>query len=103
MATKKRRLILTLSPKLDQAIDRLAIANGRPRASVVVELLEQLAPQINEVAEAIEIAKNAPERAMEHLFGALSSAYAQAGVAGQELVADFRERRIQRERQDDHD
>jgi hypothetical protein len=70
---------------------------------VVVELLEQLAPQLNEVAEAIEIAKSAPERAMEHLFSTLSDAYAKAGIIGQELVGDFRERRIRRERQSDHD
>lgn len=89
MATRKRRIILSLSPELDQAIDRLAKARERPRASVLVEILEEMVPSLNALSEAVEVSKSAPEQAYSKLFGLLSSAMAQGGAIGQSLVSEL--------------
>jgi predicted DNA-binding protein len=87
MATKKRRLILSLSAELDQAIDRLANAQERPRASVVVEILEQMVPQFNAFAEVVEESKSAPEEAFKKLFGTLFDVMSQGAILGQSMLA----------------
>ena len=87
MATKKKRLILTLSSELDQAIDRLATAQERPRASVVVEILENLTPQLNALAETVEVSKSAPEQAFKMLFASLFDAMSQGSMLGQSMLS----------------
>lgn len=87
MATRKRRIILSLSPELDQAIDRLAKAQERPRASVVVEILEQITPQFNALAEAVEVSKSAPEQAFQTLFSTLFDAMSQGVSLGQSMLS----------------
>jgi predicted DNA-binding protein len=89
MTTSKRRLMLSLSSNLDQAIDRLAVAQGRPRASVVVEILEEMVPSLNALSEAVEVSKSAPEQAYNKLFGLLSSAMAQGGAIGQSMASEL--------------
>lgn len=87
MATTKRRLMLSLSPELDRAIDRLALAQERPRASVVVEILEQMAPQIDALAEVVEVSKSAPEQAFKKLFGSLLDAMSQGASLGHSMLS----------------
>lgn len=87
MATRKRRIILSLSPELDKAIDRLAKAQERPRASVVVEILEQVAPQLDAFAEAIEVAKSAPNQAFQDLYGILFNALSEGATLGQSALS----------------
>lgn len=89
MATKKKRLILSLSRELDQAIDRLAKAQARPRASVVVEILEEITPSINALAEVVEVSKSAPEQAYNKLLGMLSNAMVEGGTIGQSVVSEI--------------
>ena len=87
MATKKKRLILTLSPKLEHAINRLAAAQERPKAPVVVEILEQMAPQIEELASVVEQAKVAPELALQRLLGTFCDVMVKGGQLGQSMLS----------------
>lgn len=87
MTTAKRRLMLSLSPELDQAIDRLAKAQERPRAAVVVEILEGIVPQLNAFAEAVEVSKSAPEKAFQTLFSTLFDVMSQGATVGQSMLS----------------
>lgn len=88
MGTQKRRLMLSLSPELDKAIDRLAKAQERPRASVVVEILEQIAPQLDTLAEVVEVSKSAPEQATKKLYGTLFDALSHGVLLGQSMLVE---------------
>lgn len=89
MATAKRRMMLSLSPELDAAIDRLAKAQDRPRASVVVEILDQMVPSINTLSEVLEASKAAPIHAYNKLFGMLATAMSQGGAIGHAMVSEL--------------
>lgn len=88
MSTSKRRLMLSVSPELDKAIERLANAQGRPRATVVVEILEDIAPQLEQLAQAYELSKSAPQQAMQRLFGTLFNAISKGALIGQEMISE---------------
>ena len=84
MPSSKPRLILTLAPELQAAIDDLAEASGKPRATVVVELLGELTDQMHDLAKLMRHAKagnrSGVKKALRDLLGG-----ALAGVLDQQL------------------
>lgn len=73
MPSQFRRLILTLPPHIDEAIDRCAAAFEKPRSAVVVDLLAELTPSLIDLAKVAEHAKanrkTAAKRALQHMVG----------------------------------
>lgn len=54
MPSQKPRLNLTLSEELNATITRLSELTGRPKSTLVVEMLEQYAPVLDKVVLALE-------------------------------------------------
>lgn len=57
MSKNDRRIYTTYSPDTYQAIRRLALLTGRPMSQIVGETMEQLVPQMEQIAEAISKAQ----------------------------------------------
>jgi hypothetical protein len=90
MATKLRRLILSLPPELDRVIDQLALAQEKPRATAVTDLLLEMTPHIEQIAKAIEQAKQAPDMAFAMLMEHLADASLQAANAQKDLFTEMK-------------
>lgn len=73
MPTQKPRIAVTLDPKADRALDNLAEAMGKPKATIVSELLLEMVPQLEGLAKISRAAKAgnkaAAKRALRHLMG----------------------------------
>jgi len=73
MPSPNRRLILTVPPSLDEAIDLLSEALDLPRSAVVVNLLQEMEPQLRDLAKYATAVKtnrrSAAKRALQHMVG----------------------------------
>jgi len=73
MPSNKPRIALTVSPELQVALFNLSEAVGRPVATLVVELLEDMIPQLEGLAKIARAAKSgnkaAAKRALQHMLG----------------------------------
>lgn len=85
MATSKRRLMISMSGELDLAVERLAGAMGKPRATVISQLLEAVVPQLHSLASAIEKAGNDPASAMSALLGMTESNIEKSRLAEEDV------------------
>ncbi len=57
MATKKRRLIISLPTELDEALTRFSKVTGQPQSSFVVTCLMENIDSLNLISDAVEQAK----------------------------------------------
>lgn len=57
MPTKKRRLIISLPPELDEALVRFSRVTGQPQSSFVVTCLMENIASLNLISDAVEQAK----------------------------------------------
>jgi hypothetical protein len=62
---KRPRLQLTPSPELWRLIDLVHEKTGQSRASVVAELLDEVAPAFQTMINALELAQSAPRQAQQ--------------------------------------
>jgi hypothetical protein len=66
-------MALTLKPEVERAVFDLADAVGKPAATVVAGLLEEMVPQLEGLAKVARATKAgntaAAKRAMSHMFG----------------------------------
>lgn len=86
MPTQKRRMALALPPEVDAAVHELAEATGKPAATVVVELLAEMAPQLRDLAKIARHLnagrKGAAKTALRHMVGnAMAEVIAEAQPA----------------------
>lgn len=72
MATKKTRIAVTLTDKTYQTFSRLAELQGRSKASVAAELMEEVAPMFESTVALLQAAKEAPEKTKERLLTAFA-------------------------------
>lgn len=70
MATKKRRLLVTLEPELDEVLRGLARLRGKPQASIVRGLLDSALPQLRELLRHLEAAEKMDPRLVLAKFAA---------------------------------
>lgn len=54
MPTTRKRLQIVLTPRLEEALDRLARATGLPVATIARSFLEEAVPTLNELSEVLE-------------------------------------------------
>lgn len=73
MPTIKPRTAVTLTPEAKSALDSLARATGKPVATVISELLSEMAPQLADLAKMVEQVKagrkQAARRTLTHMVG----------------------------------
>lgn len=76
MPTNNPRLMLTLTPEQYELLSRLAKAQDRSRAAVVMELLETVIPVLERVVVAVEAAQQVQDRARDGLRSSVEAAEA---------------------------
>jgi predicted DNA-binding protein len=73
MPTRKARIALALPDDLKVTLDALSEATGKPVASVVVQLLVEVQPQLQGLVKVLNAAKAgnkaAAKRALTHMVG----------------------------------
>lgn len=73
MPSVKPRVALTLHPETRAAVRELAEAAGKPEATVIAELLREMAPQLRDLAKLLRHAKagrqQAAKAALRDLMG----------------------------------
>lgn len=73
MPTQKPRTNITLEPHVRDSIQALADALGKPLATVISDLLEEMVPQFDGLAKIARLTKQgnqaAAKRALRHLMG----------------------------------
>ena len=65
MPTIRKRIIVTPSDPVWAAIDRLNVLTGKPKATLVADMLDAVAPMFVEQVELIQKIESTPERASE--------------------------------------
>lgn len=63
MASKRRRLLLTPSDEVWALIDEVHALTGTPRAAIVSEILDEIAPAFQAQIQALRMVKEAPREA----------------------------------------
>jgi predicted DNA-binding protein len=73
MAEVQKRMALTLSTELREALFDLADATGKPAATVAADLLQEMVPQLRDLAKVMRAVKSgrqdAAKRALAHMVG----------------------------------
>lgn len=78
-------MALTLKPEVKAVLERLGAAQGKPAATATADLLEQMAPIVDQLAQAMEQAATAPQRTLEMLADTLLDAQAIAAQGQLEI------------------
>lgn len=81
----KRRMMLSVSAELEEALQRLADVSGAAKASVAASLLEEAMPHIRAITAALEAAKNKTDDPLRLLNQALFQAINDASQAALDL------------------
>lgn len=92
MATDRTgtRVNLTLSDELIRVLDRIAKVSGSGRATIIKEILEEAAPQLGEMARAIEEAHRGNVDAALRVIG---STVREASQMGEQLDLEIKRTR----------
>ena len=61
MATKKKRLTISLDENHHEVIERLAKLQKRPKSAVITEVVETIIPPLMRTVAILEAARDAPE------------------------------------------
>lgn len=67
MATKKKRITISLNDETYDAIKRMSVANKEPMSRIVSSYLESLTAVFEELADTFEALASAPKETMELL------------------------------------
>lgn len=81
IAPGTRRIAVVLDPEVDRALTRVAKLQGRAVASVVREVLREAAPVFESMADALELARTSPARAVQRMVRTFDQAQAEAQQA----------------------
>jgi predicted DNA-binding protein len=90
MPTKNPRVSITLLPEEVAVLDRYSAASGTPRATVLAELVRSAVPNLEEAADLIEMANEAPRKVRQGLVDDLSNATADAMGFLRPFDSDYR-------------
>ncbi|MCW8777107.1 hypothetical protein OQG69_18795, partial [Acinetobacter baumannii] len=65
MPTQKPRIALTVPDEINQTLDRLYELTGTPKSKLIVEMLEQYVPILEQVVDTLEKIKSDKENGKE--------------------------------------
>ena len=82
---RTQRVMISVSPKGRKALERLAIATGKPMSTVAGELIEEAAPMLEALASAAESVKAKKADA----YQSVSQALAETQLRSAQLAVDF--------------
>ena len=73
-----RRISIILDPGVDEALRRISVFQKRPVATLVRELLESAEPALIATADALDLVKKSPERAVKNMIEHFDHSLAEA-------------------------
>lgn len=85
MAGKRKRLLITPSDEVWALIDEVHQLTGTPKAAIVSEMLDEIAPVFQNTIHALRIVKEQPREAQRLIQNMANSVIAQASQAALDL------------------
>lgn len=87
MAAKQKRLQVTLSPEVRALVEEVHQLTGTPRAAIVSEILDEVAPVFQNTIHALRIVKEQPREAQRLIQNFVNEAIGKAAQAALDLDA----------------
>ena len=85
MAAKQKRLQVTLSPEVRALVEEVHQLTGTPRAAIVSEMLDEIAPVFQNTIHALRIVKEQPREAQRLIQNFVNEAIGKATQAALDL------------------
>lgn len=60
----RTRIALSVPPDMEDVLDKLSTLTGQPKTKIIIEMLEQYLPVLEQTVEALEQIKNNKENAL---------------------------------------
>lgn len=98
MATKQKRLQVTLSPEVRALVEEVHQLTGTPRAAIVSEMLDEIAPVFQNTIHALRIVKEQPREAQRLIQNFANEAIGKAAQAALDLDAAMDGRTVKGQR-----
>ena len=98
MATKQKRLQVTLSPEVRALVEEVHQLTGTPRAAIVSEMLDEIAPVFQNTIHALRIVKEQPREAHRLIQNFANEAIGKATQAALDLDAAMDGRTVKGQR-----
>ena len=98
MAAKQKRLQVTLSPEVRALVEEVHQLTGTPRAAIVSEMLDEIAPVFQNTIHALRIVKEQPREAQRLVQNFANEAIGKATQAALDLDAAIDARTVKGQR-----
>ncbi len=98
MAAKQKRLQVTLSPEVRALVEEVHQLTGTPRAAIVAEILDEIAPAFQNTIHALRIVKEQPREAQRLIQNFANEAIGKATQASLDLDAAIDARTVKGKR-----
>ena len=98
MAAKQKRLQVTLSPEVRALVEEVHQLTGTPRAAIVAEMLDEIAPVFQNTIHALRIVKEQPREAQRLIQNFANEAIGKAAQASLDLDAAIDARTVKGKR-----
>lgn len=85
MPTKRKRVNVTLSDEVWALVNEVHALTGTPKAAVISDILDEVAPVFQNTIQALRIVKEQPREAQRLIQNMANSAIAQASQAALDL------------------
>ena len=72
---------MTIDPDVDSVLTRIAAHQGRPISALIREVLQEAQPAFQATADALDLVKTNPQRAVREMIGLFDQATAEAHQA----------------------
>ena len=89
MPTKKPRITVTLEPSTDEIIERYAVLQGRPKSSVLADIIESVAPSMKNTISLLEAASEAPEHMLRGMVDSIEKAHDQLSASAGDTMTQL--------------
>lgn len=98
MAAKQKRLQVTLSPEVRALVEEVHQLTGTPRAAIISEMLDEIAPVFQNTIHALRIVKEQPREAQRLIQNFANEAIGKATQAALDLDAAMDGRTVKGQR-----
>lgn len=61
MATRKNRIAISVTDDLNDLLTKLSNLSGQPKSKIILDMVEDAQPYLEEIIKALEMAKNAKD------------------------------------------
>lgn len=61
MATRKNRIAISVTDDLNDLLNKLSALSGQPKSKIILDMVEDAQPFLEDIIKALEMAKNAKD------------------------------------------